>query len=101
MGEPYAAYMQEHDLCLEEHLDEVQSCTEKDPLEITVGDTDYKVFMPVGGTNDVMATVTVRTPLPATIWADTSLPANNVWNPVMKKRHTGKRSGVPFLFGVI
>ena len=59
VGEPHAAYMQEHDLCLEEYLDEVQSRTEKDPLEITVGDTDYKVFyVPVGGTNDVTATVT-------------------------------------------
>ena len=45
VGRPHAAYMQEHNLCLEEYLDYLRSHTSKnEPLVIHCDDKDYSVF---------------------------------------------------------
>lgn len=44
VGVPHATYIAEHDLCLEEYVEQIQSYTAEEPLEITVKDVDYSVF---------------------------------------------------------
>lgn len=44
VGVPHAIYMTEHDLCLEEYLEEIQQYTQENPLEITVDDAAYHVY---------------------------------------------------------
>ncbi len=58
VGVPHAMYMTEHDLCLEEYVDLLQSFTVEDPLVITAEDTEYKVFyVPADGEDSVDVTI--------------------------------------------
>ena len=44
MGQPHAAYIKQHDLCLEEYLNEVKDHKTSNPLEITAGNELYNVY---------------------------------------------------------
>ena len=44
VGQPHAAYIKQHDLCLEEYLNEVKDHKTSNPLEITAGNELYNVY---------------------------------------------------------
>ena len=43
VGRPHATYMNEHNLCLEEYIDELKKHTVDDPIEIEAGGT-YRIY---------------------------------------------------------
>jgi D-alanyl-D-alanine carboxypeptidase len=44
VGVPHAAYMAEHNLCLEEYVELVKEHSKNDPLTVTVNGVTYLVF---------------------------------------------------------
>ena len=69
VGQPHAAYIKQHDLCLEEYLNTVKEYKTSNPLEITAGNELYSVYY-VPANSEGSTEVPVPTDKPYTISGD-------------------------------
>ena len=71
VGQPHAAYIKQHSICLEEYLNTVKEHKSSNPLEITAGNDLYNVYY-VPANNGSDTEVPVPTDKPYTISGDNS-----------------------------